>query len=211
MTVARPRALLLDYVGVLTPDVAASCAAFERAVGIPEGRCFDLLVADGRDDPQGGVIGALERGEITTASFEWRLRWLLEDDGWAPPAGPMLPGLFAQVRPSGRLWDVAAQVRAAGVPTGVVSNSWGLAMYPRAYLDERFDVQVISGEVGLRKPDPAIFELAAAWLGIPPGEGVFVDDHTRNVAAARQVGMTALHHEGDDAATASRLRSLFDV
>ncbi len=211
MTTARPRALLLDYVGVLTPDVSASCAAFERAVGIPEGRCFDLLVTDGQDDPDGGVIGALERGEIATATFERRLRQLLEEDGEVPPDGPLLPGLFAEVRPSGCLWEVASQVRAAGVPTGIVSNSWGLAMYPREELDARFDVQVLSGEVGLRKPDPAIFELAAGRLGIPPSHGVFVDDHAGNVAAARQVGMIAVHHEGDDVATAARLRSYFGV
>ena len=211
MTTARPRGLLLDYVGVLTPDVADSCAAFERAVGIPEGRCFDLLVADGQNDPAGGVIGALERGEIPTESFERRLRWLLDADGRVLPDGELLAGLFAQVRPSGCLWDVAAEVRAAGVPTGIVSNSWGLAMYPRDRFDEGFDVQVISGEVGLRKPDLAIFELAAARLDIPPSEAVFVDDHERNVVAARQVGMSALHHAGDDAVTASRLRSLFRI
>lgn len=211
MTTARPRALLLDYVGVLTPDVADSCAVFERSIGIPEGRCFDLLVADGRDDPTGGVIGALERGEIPTASFERRLRWLLEADGRVLPDGELLAGLFAQVRPSGCLWDVAAEVRATGVPTAVVTNSWGLAMYPRAHLDASFDVQIISGEVGLRKPDPAIFELAVARLGIPPDDGVVVDDHVDNLAAARQIGMTALHHAGDHAETASRLRSLFRI
>lgn len=62
--------------------------------------------------------------------------------------------------------------------------------YPIA---DAFDELVISGEVGVMKPHPAIYLLAAERLGVQPGEAVFVDDFEQNIAGARQVGMQAVH------------------
>lgn len=208
---ASPRALLLDYVGVLTSDVARSSALFEAAVGIPPGRCFELLLEDTKCQPDGGVLAAFERGEVDASVFERRLRDLLTADGVAPPPGELLPQLFASVRPQGQLWDVAAQARAAGVITALVSNSWGMEIYDFGRIDAHFDVQLISGEVGVRKPDPAIFELAAQQVGVGPQGCVFVDDRQRNVDAARGVGMEAVLHEGDDHTTAARVAALLDI
>lgn len=52
---------------------------------------------------------------------------------------------------------------------------------------------VVSGEVGLAKPDPAIFDLATETFGIDPARTVFVDDSPRNVAAAAERGYVAVH------------------
>ncbi len=192
-----PHGLLLDYGGVLTRPVGESFAEFERAHGIEPGRSFEVLLEASRD-PDGGLIGAIERGELTVREFDEELFARLRDAGYDPPAGPLLEGLFAGLRPAGRLWDLAAAARAAGVRTGVLSNSWGTASYPRERLARYFDVQVISGEVGLRKPDPAIFHLAAERLGVPPPACVFVDDLAPNVEAARNLGMVGVHHRGDE-------------
>jgi HAD superfamily hydrolase (TIGR01509 family) len=64
-----------------------------------------------------------------------------------------------------------------------------------------FDDVVISAEVGMAKPDPAIFRLAIERLGLAPAECVFVDDWDANVEAAREVGMRGVIHrvdKGDD-------------
>ena len=64
-----------------------------------------------------------------------------------------------------------------------------------------FDDVVVSAEVGMAKPDPAIFRLAADRLGLPPAACVFVDDWDDNVEAARAVGMRGVLHrvdKGDD-------------
>jgi len=64
-----------------------------------------------------------------------------------------------------------------------------------------FDDVVVSAEVGMAKPEPAIFRLAAERLGVLPGECVFVDDWDDNVVAARGVGMRGVVHrvdKGDD-------------
>ncbi|WP_052667977.1 HAD family hydrolase [Nitriliruptor alkaliphilus] len=209
MTTA-PRALLLDYAGVLTGPVGPAFAAFERANDIPEGRCFALLI-EAATDADGGLIGAIERGELTVQAFDDELRSLLEADGLRSPAGSLLAGLFAQLHPGGELWAATARLRSTGVRTGLVSNSWGTELYPRAALDDHFDEVVISGEVGLRKPDPAIFTLACARLEVAPEETVFVDDLAANVAAARRVGMRAIHHTGDGAVTVGALSATFGV
>jgi len=52
---------------------------------------------------------------------------------------------------------------------------------------------VISDQVGLRKPDPAIYTLAAAKIGVAPGSCVFVDDTAANLPAARDLGMAVVH------------------
>ena len=57
----------------------------------------------------------------------------------------------------------------------------------------------MSGDVGLRKPDAAIYRLVAERLDAPPEVCVFVDDIEVNVEGARAVGMTALHHRDVDA------------
>lgn len=205
------RAVLFDYGGVLTRPIAASFAAFEREHEIDAGRSFELLVAASRASG-GGPIGALERGEMTVAHFDAALRTMLIDAGYAPPPeGSLLDGLFAGMTPHGRLWEVAARARAAGVPTGLLSNSWGTEMYPWDRIDAHFDVAVVSGQVGLRKPDPAIYELALERIGVRAEDCAFVDDLERNVEVARGLGMCGVHHVGDDVATADALAAFLGV
>jgi epoxide hydrolase-like predicted phosphatase len=71
-----------------------------------------------------------------------------------------------------------------------------------------FDAVVISGEVGLNKPEPEIFRLGAERLGVPPEECVFVDDLRENCEGAEAVGMTAILHRGADG-TLPELERLF--
>ena len=99
----------------------------------------------------------------------------------------------------------------AGTKTAVISNTWGP---PIAYGAKRmkaiFDAIVRSDEVGLRKPDPAIYLLTAERLEVRPAECVFVDDLLQNVEGARGVGMHAFVHRNADF-TVPRLEELFGV
>lgn len=205
------RALLVDYGGVLTSPVGASFAAYERELGIAPGRSFELLLAASQT-VGGGPIGALERGEMSTADFDAVLRTLLADAGEHVPAeGSLLAGYFARMLPAGALWDLVAAARDRGVRTGLLSNSWGTDLYPRDRLASHFDVTVISGEVGLRKPDPAIYLLACERIGVPPQRCAFVDDLVRNVEAAVSLGMFGVVHAGDDAATTARVAAFLEL
>ena len=106
--------------------------------------------------------------------------------------------------------DAVRAARTAGIRTGLISNSWGSAIYDPAELEGLFDTKVISGEVGMHKPQPAIYLLAAERLDVAPERCVFVDDLRENVAGAEAVGMTAVLHRDLDA-TLDRLEELFGL
>jgi epoxide hydrolase-like predicted phosphatase len=92
----------------------------------------------------------------------------------------------------------------------LISNSWGRGRYDRDSFGELFDAVVISGEVGLHKPQPEIFELGAKLIGLEPADCVFVDDLRENCAGAESVGMTAVLHR-DTQKTLERLEELLGV
>lgn len=201
------RAVLFDYGGVLTVPLAPAFGSFEAEHGIPPGRSFQLMMSVSQGSGGGGPIGALERGELSAADFEAQLRGLLVEDGFRPPATDLIAGMFERLDPEPDVWDLAAWLREQGVRTGLLSNSWGIDMYPWDRLDTHFDLTVVSGQVGLRKPDPAIFELALEQVGLPASSCAFIDDLERNVEVAASLGLTAIHHTGDAAATRRAVES----
>jgi epoxide hydrolase-like predicted phosphatase len=207
---AGERGLLLDYGGVLTTPVGDSFGAWERAHGYAPGEVI-RLVREAYDDADGGLIGRFERGEVSTEEFDAELARIFSAAGRHVPAGSLVDAILARMQPWGEMWSVAAQARAAGIPTGLLSNSWGTNMYPRDLLAEHFDVQVISCEVGLRKPDAEIYHLAADRLGLPPDRCAFVDDLDRNVDVAEELGMFGVLHVGDMSSTVARLREFLGV
>lgn len=85
--------------------------------------------------------------------------------------------------------------------TGLLSNSFVGAreheQEPYGFAELVDDI-VYSHEVGMCKPDPAIYELTCVRLGVRPGETVFVDDLLANVEATREAGMIAIHHRAND-------------
>jgi len=94
------------------------------------------------------------------------------------------------------LMAFAASLR-PGLATAIISNSADGARreeIARYAFDTIFDPIIYSHEVGLAKPDPAIFELTCARLGLEPAQTVFVDDVPGHVAAARAVGMSGIVH-----------------
>ena len=100
--------------------------------------------------------------------------------------------------------------RAAGIRTGLISNSMGAGRYDRDAFPELFDGVVISGDVGLHKPQPEIFRLGCERVGLEPEECVFVDDLRENCEGAEAVGMTAVLHRGA-ATTVPELERLLGV
>jgi putative hydrolase of the HAD superfamily len=116
----------------------------------------------------------------------------------APSAGASTAGLRA-----------TGEIR--GVRTGLLSNSLGTDPYDACAvwgLADYFDAIVVSGEVGLRKPDPEIFQLAITRLGVPAVATVFVDDMDHNLDPARDVGLKVVHHK-DAERTVAELDRLF--
>jgi putative hydrolase of the HAD superfamily len=159
--------------------------------------------------PPGNPVHALERGECTVAEFERLLAArLVRTDGKSVPADGLLTRMLSASAPDPAMYQLIRDLRARGVRTALLSNSWGAGGYPREDFPDLFDAVVISGEVRMRKPEPRIFHHAARLLGSAPAECVFVDDLEANVRAAVGCGMTGVHHTGP-AYTQQRLTELF--
>jgi epoxide hydrolase-like predicted phosphatase len=176
---------------------------FCRREGIEQGMVRRLF----KQEPEAlADLRLLETGEIEPAEFERRFGPRL---GVAETEG-LIERMFAAVGPDEDVIAAVRSVRDAGVRTGLISNSWGTSIYDPDALEGLFDEIVISGDVGLHKPQPQIYRLAADRLGVAPAECVFVDDLRENVRGAEEVGMTAVLHR-DTAATVARLEELFGL
>jgi putative hydrolase of the HAD superfamily len=195
--------LLVDFGGVLTTNVFESFRAFCRAEGLDPEAFLDLF----RKDPEARAeLRQVETGRIDEDEFARRIgerMGVRETDG-------LVDRLFAGIRPDGAMVAAVKRAKAAGVRTGLLSNSMGAGRYDRESFPELFDGVVISGEVGLHKPQPEIFRLGAERIGLSPEQCVFVDDLRENCDGAEAVGMTAVLHRGADS-TLPRLESLLGV
>ncbi|MFO3796417.1 MAG: HAD family hydrolase [Anaerolineales bacterium] len=95
--------------------------------------------------------------------------------------------------------------------TGLISNAWSdlRAYLQRMGIEDAFDTIIISAEVGLLKPDPRIYQLALEQLEVAPYEALFVDDFSKNIAAAKDLGMWALQF-ADPEQTLRTIRRILD-
>jgi putative hydrolase of the HAD superfamily len=187
------KGLLLDFGGVLTASLYGRMAEFCAEAGLPADAVTSALsTAEGRS-----VLALAEAGQVPQRDFEVMLARQL-----GLPEEGLIARLIAldSMPPRAEMADLARRARAAGIRTGLLSNSWGPGghdVYTGYDLAALFDVVVISHLVGLRKPERPIFDLAAAKLGVAPADCVFVDDTRANVATARELGMAAVHFTGD--------------
>jgi len=195
--------LIVDYGGVLTSDVFASFQAFCEAEGLPPDTVRDRF----RGDPEAReLLFALETGALTEAQFEPRFAAVLEVE-----SEQLIDRLFGGMEPDEAMLAGVRAARRAGVRTAMLSNSWGEERYDAAMLAELFDAWVISGEVGLRKPQPEIYALAAERLGLAPEACVFVDDLPGYLKPALAMGMATVLLRGDAAATLAEVEEHLGV
>jgi putative hydrolase of the HAD superfamily len=209
------RGVVTDWGGVLTTPILHTVRAWIEAEGIDwesyravmQTWFTDAYAPDGPQNP----VHALERGECSDAEFEQSLAaQLLRLDGGSVLADGLLQRMFAASAQVPAMYELIRAVRAAGLRTALLSNSWGGSDYPRADFPHLFDIVVISGECGMRKPEEEIFRHTASLLGLPPEQCVFIDDIEANIAAAQACGMTGVHHV-DAAQTAAALQDLLGV
>lgn len=206
------RGLLVDWGGVLTTAMQDCMDAFCEADGIDVAHYRAVMREWLGDDAvvDGNPAHLLERGELPVADFERQLAARLRTrDGQAVVADGLLTRMFAGFRHEPAMVSVVRRARRAGLRTALVSNSWGNT-YPRDEWGDIFDAVVISGEVGLRKPEPAIYRHAAEQVGLAPPECVFVDDLAVNVRGAAAVGMVGVLHTEPET-TVGELEALFGI
>jgi putative hydrolase of the HAD superfamily len=210
----RLRGLVVDWGGVLTERLDVAVRTWADREGIDWEHYLQAMrrwfTAAGQLEAAINPIHALERGEMAVPDFEARLAGEIQRlDGHPVQSDGLIARMFATFESAHAMNALVVRARRQGLRTGLLSNSWGNA-YPRDGWDEMFDAVVISGEVGMRKPERQIFEHACVQLRLDARECVFVDDLAVNVEAATQLGMTGvLHTSYDD--TAARLEQLFGL
>lgn len=215
------RAVITDWGGVLTQPIRDTVRDWITSDEIDYSTYVAVVgpwltdAYDPAQEPDGTRYGnvnpvhALERGECSVADFERMLaERLVTTTGGKVRADGLLTRMLSASRPVAAMYEVLRELRRDGVRTALLSNSWGSHGYPRQDFPALFDAVVISGEVGMRKPEARIFTHTAQLLGIDPAECVFIDDLEPNVRAAIACGMTGVHHL-DPVDTVARLTELF--
>jgi epoxide hydrolase-like predicted phosphatase len=208
-----PTALIVDWGGVLTNgldhmltnwtdqeniDLEVYYKVFNEWLG-PE------LEKELRINP----IHALETGEMSVPDFEVELAHALLTLGniKVNPKG-LLERMFQFFEHAPDMNGLVHRARHKGIKTALLSNSWGNT-YPRHGWDDMFDEVVISGEVGMRKPDANIYHYTLNLLKVKPEESVFVDDLAHNIKAAADLGMIGVLHV-DYESTRQELEIIFN-
>jgi len=179
--------LIFDYGGVLLDMRFEFTRELERRHGLRERALAETLYTT-------ETWRKLEVGVGDREVWLQEAHSLLESE-----AGRPLPPLHVEWRNEQRLIDEnIALIERLRPPyrTAVLSNADNTLMHRICNvhrIDHLFDDIICSADVGMAKPDRRIYQLAAERLGLPPSACVFIDDAERNVEAARDAGMHALH------------------
>lgn len=208
MSGAELKALIVDYGGVLTSRLGNTLDEWCRTDGLDRALVDGVVAGMYRDSDS--LVHRLETGRIEVDDFAAQFIDRLVAAGCprVEPAG-LMGRMFSGFAEDVSMTGAVLTARAGGFKTGLLSNSWGNE-YPRESWDAMFDDTVISGEVGLRKPDAEIYLLAARRLGLEPSQCVFVDDLGHNIRGAVAVGMVGVHHT-DTATTLAELQALLGL
>ncbi len=204
MSAILRRAVICDFGGVLTSSLHAAFAAVGQQSGASvealSGAMAGVAATTGRNP-----LYELEKGLITESDFLSMLEEQLDED-------VSLRGFretyFSALDPNEEMIDYMAELRSRGLRTALLTNNvreweplWR-AKLPQ--LDRTFEVVVDSASVGMRKPEPEIYELTVERLGgaVTAEHCVFIDDSEVNCAAARELGMYAVRFVETESAIA---------
>jgi putative hydrolase of the HAD superfamily len=187
--VPRIDAVIFDLGGVVMESPLAAIARYERDHGLAPQAIPRAIRAAGDT----GAWSRLERGELSVASF---LEPFEADcrAGGVPVNGARLMDYIAEAsRPRPVMVEAIRRIRARALRVAALTNNW-TAAGPRAPhpVREHFDVFIESSVVGMRKPDPRIYELTCRALEVSPARAAFLDDIGSNLKPARALGMTTI-------------------
>ena len=188
-------AVVFDMGGVLTVDPFQASRDYAVELGMPADTFVDQL--------RGPKFAEVETGERSVRDFlKSACRDVTERLGVDVDIRRLADCLAAgqQVRPE--MVALVEDLARGGVKVGVLTNNakearswWTSGVLPI----ECFAAVVDSSEVGLRKPDPAIFALTAERIGCPPGRVLYFDDLEENIAGAAASGLAARLFSAPDA------------
>lgn len=201
-----------DFGGVLTTPLMQAFAAVQEDSGIPWEQ-FGAGMARAAELAGTQPLFELERGAISEAEFVRQL-----DAGMSEVLGRevTLHGfgekLFAALHPNEQLIAFMRTLHGRGYRMAILTNNvreWEARWRAMLPIDEIFELVVDSAFVGMRKPEPEIYELLLAQLGVEAATTVFIDDLEVNCDAARALGMNAVHFQSNEQ-TIAEVEALLD-
>ncbi len=207
------QAIVSDFGGVLTSPLLGSFAAFQQSSGISLEDLGRAMVAVGQalgENP----LHELERGHLSEAEF---LRLLGQALTTQLAREVTLDGFgeryFEHLHPNQPLIGYMRELRDRGLKLAICTNNvreWETLWRAKLPVDEIFDVVVDSAFIGVRKPDPRIYEVTLERLGVDPESALLIDDMEINCEAARALGMKAVWFRENEQAIAEVERALAD-
>jgi len=202
------RAVISDFGGVLTTPLIEAFLAYQDHSGIAPEQLGQAMAAGAEKAPGNAhPLFELECGRMSEEQFLDVLRENLEPIlGHRPDLHRFSELYFEALKPNEPMITLMAALKGRGYRMALLTNNvkeWEPLWRPFLPVDEIFETVVDSGFVGMRKPDPAIYELTLDRLdGIEAGECLFVDDMEINCDAARALGMTAVQFRDNPSAVA---------
>lgn len=185
------QAVIFDLGGVVLDSPLAAFRRFEQDSGLPELFLGRVVIGSGPD----GAWARLERGELALPEFCAAFEQDARAAGADISASELMRRVAAAMTVRPAMLDAIRKLRAHGFSTAALTNNWRYDDAVDSGLRElrrEFDVFVESCRVGLRKPDPAIYELACRELSVRPELVVFLDDLGHNLKPARALGMKTI-------------------
>uniref|UniRef100_A0A8D2GYQ0 Acyl-CoA dehydrogenase family member 10 n=1 Tax=Urocitellus parryii TaxID=9999 RepID=A0A8D2GYQ0_UROPR len=195
------RAVIFDMGGVLIPSPASVAAEWEVQNRIPSGTILKALIKGGENGPWMTFM----RGEITTEDFLKEFgRLCFEISETSVPVDSFFSLLTSKqvAKQFPVMTEAISQIRSKGLQTAVLSNNFRLPN-GKSFLpvdQKQFDVVVESCLEGICKPDPRIYQLCLARLGLQPSESIFLDDLGPNLKAAASLGIHTIKVDDPEAA-----------
>ncbi len=193
---SRVEAIVSDFGGVLTSPLLDAFAGIQERHGIPLEQLGAALARAAEADGGAHPLFELEKGAITEAEFLAKLGAALREElGREVELHGFGATFFEHLKPNEELFAFMRALHERGYRMAILTNNvreWEPLWRSMLPVDEIFELVVDSGFVGVRKPDPAIYELTLQRLGIPAEATLFVDDMEVNCDAARALGMQAV-------------------
>jgi putative hydrolase of the HAD superfamily len=206
------KAVISDFGGVLTNPLFESFRRFTDAHGVSFEALGNAMQAIAERDGENPLFG-LERGESTEAAFLDVLSAALADEVGAPVDMASFPDHYWDgLHVNEPMVDWLRRARDEhGLRLALLTNNvreWEPRWRSMLDIEGLFDVVVDSAFVGMRKPDPRIYELTLERLGLPATECAFVDDLQHNCDAAAALGLHAVRFQDTEQAIAELERLL---
>jgi len=182
----RIQAVLFDLGGVVFESPLHTISSFEADQGLAAGTVGRIVTEAGGD----GAWARHERGEISAETFERGLRQEARRFGVDLDVAGMMRRIEADVELRPRMLAAVRRLREEGLAVAALTNNWKGLDAPS--VADHFDVVVESCVEGVRKPEPEIYRITLARLGVAPGEAVMLDDIGVNLKTALNMGMTTI-------------------